>query len=81
MGNRSPLSLFPISKNDFQGTKLGKSVDRNAVCVHNRIMEKKSITACCLQQKTFEFKTLLGVIEIGTNNMSSARFCQRKPYT
>jgi hypothetical protein len=78
--------LFPISKNDFQGTKLGKSVDRNAVCVHNRIMEKKIDdcllpAACCLQQKTFEFKTLLGVIEIGTNNMSSARFCHRKPYT
>jgi len=71
--------LFPISKNDFQGTKLGKSVDRNAVCVHNRIMEKK--IDHCQQQKTFEFKTLLGVIEIGTNNMSSARFCQRKPYT
>jgi hypothetical protein len=39
--------LFPISKNDFQGTKLGKSVDRNAVCVHNRIMEKK-IDDCLL---------------------------------
>jgi len=45
--------LFPISKNDFQGTKLGKLVDRNAVCVHNRIMEKKIDdcllpAACCL---------------------------------
>jgi len=39
--------LFPISKNDFQGTKLGKLVDRNAVCVHNRIMEKK-IDHCLL---------------------------------
>jgi hypothetical protein len=53
--------LFPISKNDFQGTKLGKSVDRNAVCVHNRIMEKKIDdcllpAACCLLPAAKDFR-------------------------